>query len=145
MNFDKNPNIDGLPEKLLPKLVDQLSLAIENCQFKVVNVFVRSKQVFPQEFFNQIDLDGRVAVHPLVLSYLRGDDISSKSESEINYVVETSGRNALHHLIATSINIDTLYKTFHPNINFLVDMGCWIRLFNAWIIWSRINCLFYSW
>lgn len=26
VNFDKNPNIDGLPEKLLPKLVDQLSL-----------------------------------------------------------------------------------------------------------------------
>jgi len=28
VNFDKNPNIDGLPEKLLPKLVDQLSLTL---------------------------------------------------------------------------------------------------------------------
>ena len=28
LNFDKNPNIDGMPEKLLPKLVDQLSLTL---------------------------------------------------------------------------------------------------------------------
>ena len=33
LNFDKNPNIDGMPEKLLPKLVDQLSLTLP------VNIF----------------------------------------------------------------------------------------------------------
>ena len=50
-NFDKNPNIDGLPEKLLPRLVDQLSLSLP--------VNVSSAFVHSESYWKRCCLEGK--------------------------------------------------------------------------------------
>ena len=51
LNFDKNPNIDGLPEKLLPRLVDQLSLSLP--------VNVSSAFVHSESYWKRCCLEGK--------------------------------------------------------------------------------------